>query len=99
MGLGKRNALIAAIANFADLHMNAGVHGQPQFFANHSVRHEDEQAIKLLGGSGIGLAIAKALVDAHHGRITAASAGVGRGATFTVELPSRAMSLAASRES
>jgi signal transduction histidine kinase len=43
------------------------------------------------GGSGIGLAIAKALVDAHHGRITAASAGVGSGATFTVELPSRAV--------
>ncbi|BBX86863.1 HAMP domain-containing sensor histidine kinase [Mycolicibacterium aubagnense] len=50
------------------------------------------------GGSGIGLAIAKALVDAHHGRISAASAGVGSGATFTVELPCRATSLAASRE-
>lgn len=50
------------------------------------------------GGSGIGLAIAKALVDAHHGRISAASAGVGSGATFTVELPGRATSLAASRE-
>ena len=51
------------------------------------------------GGPSAYIAALKSLVDAHHGRITAASAGVGRGATFTVELPSRAMSLAAPRES
>lgn len=39
------------------------------------------------GGSGIGLAIAKALVEAHGGRITATSAGPGRGAQFTLTLP------------
>ena len=39
------------------------------------------------GGSGIGLAIAKAFVQAHGGQLTAASAGTGRGATFTVTLP------------
>lgn len=39
------------------------------------------------GGSGIGLAIARAIVAEHGGRITAASDGPGTGATFTVTLP------------
>lgn len=39
------------------------------------------------GGSGIGLAVAHAIVSAHGGRITAHSAGPGAGATFTVTLP------------
>ena len=39
------------------------------------------------GGSGIGLAIAKALTEAHGGRISAASRGPGQGTTFTVAVP------------
>jgi signal transduction histidine kinase len=38
-------------------------------------------------GLGLGLAIAAGIVDAHGGRLTAASEGHGRGATFTVTLP------------
>ena len=41
------------------------------------------------GGAGIGLAIAKALVEAQDGRITASSRGPGTGATFTIALPVR----------
>jgi two-component system sensor histidine kinase BaeS len=41
------------------------------------------------GGSGIGLAIAKALVEAHGGQLTAASPGTGQGSAFRILLPCR----------
>jgi two-component system, OmpR family, sensor histidine kinase BaeS len=47
----------------------------------------DPARSRALGGSGIGLTIAKALVEAHDGRIWAASAGPGHGATFSFTLP------------
>jgi signal transduction histidine kinase len=39
------------------------------------------------GGSGIGLTIARALVEAHGGRMWTESEGEGRGSTFTFTLP------------
>jgi PAS domain S-box-containing protein len=47
------------------------------------------------GGLGLGLAIAKHLVELHGGSIRAASEGEGRGATFTVLLPAGAPASAA----
>ncbi len=39
------------------------------------------------GGLGIGLALARSLVEMHGGRITAESSGPGQGSTFTVRIP------------
>jgi len=47
----------------------------------------DKARSRALGGSGIGLTVAKAIVEAHDGQIWAASAGQGQGATFSFTVP------------
>jgi signal transduction histidine kinase len=47
----------------------------------------DNHQDRAQGGLGIGLALVRQLVDMHGGAIKAESAGLGRGATFTVRLP------------
>lgn len=48
---------------------------------DHMIRHH--------GGLGIGLSIARAIINAHGGRIWAESPGLGQGSTFTIALPLR----------
>ncbi len=50
-------------------------------------RQADSTMARSVGGLGLGLFIAKHLVEAQNGRVTAHSDGPGRGATFTVSLP------------
>jgi len=47
----------------------------------------DKSRARSGGGSGIGLTIARHLVEAHAGRIWASSEGLGKGSTFTFTLP------------
>jgi signal transduction histidine kinase len=42
------------------------------------------------GGLGVGLHLAKVVVEAHGGSIRALSDGIGRGSTFLLRLPCRA---------
>jgi PAS domain S-box-containing protein len=50
-------------------------------------RQADASFSREHGGLGLGLAIAKQLAEMHGGTITAASDGVGKGATFALKLP------------
>jgi signal transduction histidine kinase len=50
-------------------------------------RQADGETARRHGGVGLGLSIARELIEAHKGSITAESAGPGRGASFIVRLP------------
>ena len=57
----------------------------PQVFNRFS--QEDTSNTRANGGLGLGLAIVRHLVEQHGGTVEARSAGVGKGATFSVTLP------------
>ncbi len=58
----------------------------PQLFTRF-YRVDKSRSRQAGGGSGIGLAIAKHLIEAHRGRIWAESAGPGKGSKFSFALP------------
>lgn len=68
---------------------DTGIGIEPAFLPHIFDRFEqaDLSSTRRHGGLGLGLAIAKQLVELHHGRITAASSGPDRGTTMAVSLP------------
>lgn len=51
---------------------------------------DQDAGVRVQAGLGVGLALAKRLVELHGGSIEAASPGAGKGSTFTVTLPVKA---------
>jgi len=68
---------------------DTGVGIEPAFLPHvfERFRQADAGSTRERGGLGLGLAIARELVQLHGGTITAVSPGAGKGATFTVTLP------------
>ena len=93
-----------------DSHVEASVtdsgDGIPSDFLPHvfdRFSQADSSVTRKHGGLGLGLAIVRHLVELHGGTIRAESAGAGRGATFSLQLPvmaaaERAAKPAAARE-
>lgn len=87
---GHVELLLAAKAGWAELTVRddgAGI--DPGFLPRlfERFRQADSSMTRRHGGLGLGLAIVRELVESHGGTVRAASAGLGRGATFVVSLP------------
>ncbi|HKH43303.1 MAG TPA: ATP-binding protein [Thermoanaerobaculia bacterium] len=80
-----RNAGDGIEVEFSDTGIGIGADLLPRIFD--SFEQGERSITRRFGGLGLGLAISKALVELHKGRIAVSSDGEGRGATFTVWLP------------
>ncbi len=75
----------AALISIHDTGIGIGGEQLPHLFER--FYRVDKSRARAGGGSGIGLTIAKHLVEAQGGRIWASSPGLGQGSTFTFTLP------------
>jgi PAS domain S-box-containing protein len=79
---------------FAQLSVSdTGVGIVPEFLPHifNRFHQADSSSTRRHGGLGLGLALVRHLVELHGGTVCAESAGAGRGATFIVRLPLRAV--------
>jgi CheY-like chemotaxis protein len=87
---GRIRITIARAGSQAEIAVSDSGEGiEPEFlpFVFERFRQADASSRRTHGGLGLGLAIARHLVELHGGTVGAASSGKGAGATFTVRLP------------
>jgi len=90
---GRVDISVAGSADTAEIRISDTGIGIPEEFLPHlfeRFRQADTSMTRSHGGLGLGLAIARHLIELHGGTIRAESAGEGRGATFTISLPRHA---------
>jgi signal transduction histidine kinase len=86
---GQVNVRVGETSGHVDIVVKDSGHGIARDFLPHvfeRFRQEDSSTTRETPGLGLGLSIAKHLVELHGGTIRAFSEGQGTGATFTVEL-------------
>jgi len=87
---GRVQLLLSRVNSHVELAVSDTGEGIAPEFLGHvfdRFRQADASTTRTHGGLGLGLAIAKQLVELHGGTVKAASPGRGQGATFTVSLP------------
>jgi signal transduction histidine kinase/CheY-like chemotaxis protein len=87
---GQVEVQLAAVGSQAQITVrDSGIGIEPAFLPHvfDRFRQADGSTTRAFGGLGLGLAIVRHLVEQHHGTVSAASAGQGKGASFTVRLP------------
>jgi PAS domain S-box-containing protein len=72
---------------FEILDTGVGIRRDALPFVFDRFRQADSSTSRVHGGLGLGLAIVRHIVELHGGTVRAASAGEGKGATFTILLP------------
>jgi histidine kinase len=87
-----RQVTVRAWANDNEVHLavqdtGIGLTTEQQRHVFERFYRVDKSRSRAGGGSGIGLTIARHLVEAHNGRLTATSPGPDQGSAFTVTLP------------
>jgi PAS domain S-box-containing protein len=90
---GRIGVSLSRLGSVAELAVSDNGEGiAPEFlpFIFDRFRQGDTSVTRPHGGLGLGLAIVRHLVELHGGRVQVFSAGPGRGATFTVHLPTSA---------
>ena len=68
---------------------DSGIGISPEFLPHvfDRFRQSEDSATRAHGGLGLGLAIARHFTELHGGTLSAYSAGIGKGATFTLSIP------------
>jgi signal transduction histidine kinase/CheY-like chemotaxis protein len=91
---GRVEVTLARARSQVELRIEDSGMGIPASFLPHlfeRFRQADASTTRKFGGLGLGLSIVKHLVELHGGSVEAHSPGEGRGATFVVTLPVRAI--------
>jgi signal transduction histidine kinase/ActR/RegA family two-component response regulator len=87
---GRVQVLLERVSSHIEISVaDTGIGIRADFLAHvfERFRQQDPSSTRKHGGLGLGLAIAKELVELHGGTVAARSPGEGQGATFTVHLP------------